>query len=137
MDTPSAGSTDGIVSREFEEFHPVFASHSAETLEPVPVVLSESFRIDEPEPEPAPAPVQPAPVAAQPMVATHCIACGNLLEPGAEFCIYCGHKVEPMGEPVPQPAPEPAAPAILRCPRCGFENEPNVNFCISCGMKLV
>lgn len=51
-------------------------------------------------PAPAPVPVKPAaeePAAEEPaQEAQNCIRCGRALQPGAEFCIYCGAKQTPQ-----------------------------------------
>jgi len=75
------------------------------------------------EPPPVPAgrsvPPPPPPPIRRPL--THCPQCKRKVEPGDNFCIWCGYQLT-------------ANPH--RCPNCGAYPEPGDRFCISCGQSL-
>ena len=61
-----------------------------------------------------------------------CSTCGNVISPGAKFCIYCGTRVPEQ----PSVQPEPVDNGRV-CSRCGeVYSDPTVKFCIKCGNKL-
>jgi serine/threonine-protein kinase len=68
-------------------------------------------------------PGRPAP--AKPEVArrllTNCPECQRQVEPGDNFCIWCGHKL---------------AANPRKCPQCGGYPEPYDRFCVFCGASL-
>lgn len=63
-----------------------------------------------------------------------CPSCQTEVEETVAFCAKCGHKFEPLPEPVEE-EPKEEAPENP-CPSCGAEIEEGVAFCPSCGEKV-
>ena len=99
---PVAGTTPEsepkpIVSREFELFETAFSALGLGTAggapEKVPVILT---HYEDLAPDPLRASIQdtlPGTIDPVPPASALCSVCGGALEPGAAFCIYCGHRV--------------------------------------------